>query len=92
MLNYTFKNLLFRIIRPNFWILLYPYNKSWDEFILNSLKITHPKVIDRYEIELNGRIIWASNYPYGFGTPRNSMLVRPSATTIKKLRDSIVIV
>jgi hypothetical protein len=84
------KNLQF-LFRPNYWVMNYSYNETWDT-VLNHLLDSHDFVIqddDKYVATLNGFEIWVTNHPYASFTPYDSRLkqilrrnVRPSRLTL----------
>lgn len=82
------KNLQF-LFRPNYWIMNYSYDETWDT-VLNHLLDSHDFVIqddDKYVATLNGLEIWVTNHPYGSFTPWDRRLsqtvrVRPSRLTL----------
>ena len=95
-----FKNLQF-IFRPEFWKMIIPYDKQWDEdlnYLIDNCpcKLDDVNVIsgEHYTIifmpdNVNRIEVWIKNYPYSYGRPFIAMRIRnyrPSKLTILKLR------
>lgn len=79
---WTFKN-------PTNWLLLDPYNKVWDDFVIENLGTI--KRVSPHTINVGGVEVWACNYPYGFGDPyKPPLAVRPSRVTIYKMHKILV--
>lgn len=66
-----FSELIFRLIRPSFWLQNYPTNYDWSDLVEQLIDanavITY---IDEYKVMFNDDVaIWISNYPYAYGHP-----------------------
>lgn len=95
-----FLNLQF-IFKPDFWDVLIPFNKQWDDdlnYLIDNVpaKLDESNCFDRthYNI-IFGRgddiiYVWIRNYPYSYGKPFKpgdyNYNYRPSRLTILKLR------
>ena len=89
--------------RPHWWyflrylftLSLYPYDKSWDNFLTKMLDEGRVERKDEYKLKVNdatyfGRSIdvWVQNYAYAYGNPYLgdvSIHCRPSMKTIHRL-------
>lgn len=103
-------NFLFGLFNPKFWLMLSDYDKDIDEWLLNAMK--HYEIEDTreysasnriFEILIDGKILWISNYPYkcytyrvlqdklyGVGiTEDNYLNIRPSRLTIYKFNKKV---
>lgn len=101
---------LFVLFNPKFSLMLSDYNKDIDEWLLNAMK--HYEIEDfrdyrtsniKYEILIDGKILWISNYPYKCYTYRvlqdevcgvkitedNYLNIRPSRLTIYKFNKKV---
>jgi hypothetical protein len=81
---------LFRLLRPGYWIMNYPYSAAWDAFVLQAIANGDVVQMDNYTAKVGGRPVWTENYPHAYGTPRIGAKVRPSAKTIQLLADALV--
>ncbi len=74
---------LWIFIHPNYWHMLYPYNKAWDKKLNNYLNEGFD-LVEQYHLILpsrckfdkntfticvEGSCIWVQNYPYAYGSP-----------------------
>lgn len=67
---WDFTNLILNIyvfVNPRFWINVGDFDKEWDRMVREELKDPHFEYASKHTVKLNGRKIWISNYPYGFG-------------------------
>ena len=78
------------ILDPRMWLMLFPYSRTWDNWVNKSLDEGKFTDIGEYTARLNGELIWIANYPYGFGTPHNGLHVRPSRMTIRRIMRRII--
>lgn len=101
---------LFSLFNPKFWLMLSDYDKDIDEWLLNAMK--HYEIEDTreysksnriFEILIDGKILWISNYPYKCYTYRvlqdklygvsmtedNYLNIRPSRLTIYKFNKKV---
>lgn len=82
---------LYFLIRPNWWIRVYPYSKEWDnrlnQVIDNNTKI---KNITEYWCQFeDGTNVWISNYPFAYALlPKVKVL--PKRITALKFKEYIV--
>lgn len=83
-----FKNILFTLLHPNYWLMKGRYSKHLDSWILETIE-NKPKFekVSEYTATLNGIEFWIANYPYGFSL--NDMGARPSRLTISKFYDAL---
>lgn len=94
-----FKNLQF-IFKPEFWTMIVPYDKQWDQDInylidncsckldnVNSLDGEHYTIVFSPD-NINFVEVWIKNYPYSYGKmyKPHEGYARPSRLTILKLR------
>lgn len=84
-----------RSMLPDFWIMNYPYSKSWDEALNRLLDKYDFEKVGVYSATLGDTEVWVENMPYAAFTPRIQGLtkyVRPSRSTIarawEKLRET----
>lgn len=52
------------IFKPSTWLRNYPTNKEWDRECRRLISNATFKIKDRYLVEVDGRDLWWSNYPY----------------------------
>lgn len=67
---WDFTNIILNIvvvINPVFWIQVGSQSKEWDKRLRNELENPSFSDVGKYTCKLNGRRIWISNYPYGYG-------------------------
>lgn len=78
------------IFRPSFWVMNERYSASWDIELNHLMKQHSFKGCDSYTAQLDERLIWVANYPYGAFCPRygmNNLPFRPSRYTIYVARE-----
>lgn len=75
------KNIFFVITNPSYWIMNYPYNKEFDNWLLNAIKTHNFENFTEHSVVIDGKILWIANHPYGSFTPYD-MELRPSRRTI----------
>ena len=73
-----------KLMHPRFWLMNCQYDASWDKFVKNNIHTLCD--IDNYTGKIGGKEIWLANYPYGYGQPYPPLRVRPSRSTILRLR------
>ena len=88
------------IFKPNFWIMLYDYDKRADDYLLNIIndKTERDKFADLYFANImfsektilipfnkeSNTFLWLSNYPYAYATIGNN-----GSDTVRGSRDTI---
>lgn len=86
----TIRNILFRIVRPHFWFMLYDYDERWDTFILQAIAEGDVHKDNEFTSFVGGFEVWTTNYPYAYGrSEKPSLTLRPSCRTIKLLHDTL---
>lgn len=77
------------IVHPGYWVMNYPYNKAWDDFLIDELSKPDFKFerIELYTAFVAGIEVWIGNHPYASFVPWNNktfkkVSIRPSRATI----------
>lgn len=74
---------------PQFWLQNYRTDWEWDA-VLNTLLDRHDPVWVYKTVRLGNVEVWASNYPYAFGTCYEPKIDRlPSVRTRKRLKAAV---
>ncbi len=72
------------VFYPKYWLQNHTYSREVDRWFIESLK--NPQfskgLMPQYVVELNGKIIWIANRPYGLEVSGRDL--RPSRLTMKK--------
>lgn len=87
-----FKDILFALTHPSFWLSNYESHEYWDAKV-NQLIDRNEKVMmspHGHEAIIGGYTIWISNYPFCFGYNRKALEILPYRRTRKRLRDYII--
>ena len=74
----------FFLVRPNYWLMLYPYDEVLDIQLNKDLEIGFI-ICNQYRAKIGENVYWVGNYPYAYGCV-GSMFSRPSRMTIYKTR------
>ena len=77
-----------RVITPSAWLQLHPTSMEWDKR-LNYLLDNHDIKLGYLTIDIGGVEIWASNYPYAYGSAHDGSSFRnvlPTVKTRKRLK------
>lgn len=77
------------LIRPNWWIQIYPTNYLWDQELNYLLELYKFEKVDSYFAKLGNRLIWIENHPYASFKEGLSKSL-PSRKTRKKAYDKLV--
>lgn len=64
------KFLLTVIKEPIEWVSINKYNKEYDLWFANAIKNYEFVRLNEFEVMIDGKILWAANYPYGIFSPR----------------------
>lgn len=80
-------DILWAAVHPKFWIMIEPYSREWDEFLLDKMKNQRMfTIVSRYVAHIDGTYIWIEDYPYGAFTRYSGPEFRPARRTIAKLQ------
>lgn len=82
-------DLLYRIPRPDMWIMLNPYDPEWDHFVRMGIQLNMVSLATPCTVHIGGVQVWVENYPYGSGASYTGPQVRPSCKTIKLLQKRV---
>ena len=87
---FYFKNAVFTVLNPSYWIMNNPYNKSIDIFLCEALnKGFKVYNYDGYTADIENVTFWVENHPYAQFTVL-SCLVRPSRLMVKLANDALI--
>lgn len=89
----TMRHWLRVLLTPACWLLNNRVDRQWDH-ALNEMLDRKPMLKLGYlTVSVDGFVIWAGNYPYAYGTPRDQRLndssLMPSRRTIFRLHDLV---
>ncbi len=80
-MNNELKWFFYFLLKYDWWFRNYNYSAEFDEWMNTALD--NPKFdlceLESYEVKLNGKTIWISNYPYAYGalkSPKFGILPR----------------
>jgi len=79
------------LMRPTFWLRIYPTNEGWDKKI-NQLIDSRVGVkrFSRYQVIFDdGTVVWVSNFPYAYGSNGLNDGYLPSRKTVLRLSEYI---
>lgn len=87
----TIKNILFRIVRPRYWLMSNTYSQAWDAFVLRAIADGDICRVCQYTANVGGKRVWVSNFPYAYGEGygKDTHALRPSCRTIKLLEEAL---
>ena len=78
------------MFHSDFWIMQGKYYKPHDDWLTEQLKNPVFSDLNSYTVDLGGKCIWVSNYPYSFGNVYNGKSITggqmPSFKNIIKLK------
>ncbi len=84
-------NCLWVLVHVKFWLMNYPYEEEWDNFLRKSISDGHSFTdISSHTAKLNGAEIWIENYPYAAFTLYSGPKYRPARKTIYELRKKLI--
>lgn len=85
-----FKDIIWAILHPGFWIMNYPYSAEWDRILNEAMANNKFIPIDKCHAKLGESILWVENYPYAaFGSP--GVEFHPARRTISKAMKKLII-
>ena len=71
---------------PWYWFQSYPTSWEWDALLNEILDKRTNVTVSNYTTTIDGVEIWTANYPYAYGSPRNTKKFLPSVKTRKRLK------
>ena len=92
MTLWKLRNLIFRVVRPKYWIQNEPTDYEWDAILRDLMKKRELVVESEYHVFFGGVRVWVANFPYSFGNPAGEMdktKVLPSPITRKQLKQKV---